>query len=190
MPKNWHNQDSDIPGPLQRSPSPPLPEPSAAIRSNRSGRIIRMPKRYNDFIPGDNIPEVAQADEIMPEEEIHAGNELIPFETDPDAMGLYRVYATRPTLFPQSPLNSLCDTPMLQSGPNNTPVSASALVPPSLCPSLPKTSTLLSVVQLPRLTTFLDDDAYNRDDIRIFSATREKRLIAEYLEDQVQPFQR
>lgn len=161
-----------------------------------------MPKQYDDFIPGDNIPEVARADEIMPEEEIHAGNELIPFETDPDAMGLYQVYATRPTLFPRSPLNSLCNMPMLQSGPNNTPsrLHTGPPLPLSITPknlysafSSPtagllmcwqySSSNLVSDAALQRLTTFLDDDAYNRDDIRIFSATREKRLIAEYLED-------
>ncbi|KAG2067990.1 hypothetical protein BDR04DRAFT_1129377 [Suillus decipiens] len=36
--------------------------------------------------------------------------------------------------------------------------------------------------------TFLDDNAYNRDDVRIFSATQEKKLIAEYLEDRSNPF--
>jgi hypothetical protein len=35
------------------------------------------------------------------------------------------------------------------------------------------------------LTTFLDNNTYNRGDVRIFNATQEKKLIAEYLE----PFQ-
>ncbi|KAG0691559.1 hypothetical protein DFH29DRAFT_884172 [Suillus ampliporus] len=138
---DWYDiQDDNVPGPSQRSPahSPPPPKPSKAplhsncsqrspahslpppepseapLRSNRSGCIIRMPRRYADFVPGDDIPEVARADEIMPEEVDQIGNELISFQTEPDAMGLYRVYPTRPTLFPQTPLNTLCNTPMLQ----------------------------------------------------------------------------
>ncbi|KAG0699200.1 hypothetical protein DFH29DRAFT_1002158 [Suillus ampliporus] len=104
--EDWHIQaclDYDIPGPSQCSPahSPPLPESSAAPRlSNRSGRVIRMPKRYADFVPGEDVPEVPPPEDVISEE--RDGNNLIPFQTEPDAMGLYRVYPTRPTLFPQT----------------------------------------------------------------------------------------
>ncbi|KAG2067991.1 hypothetical protein BDR04DRAFT_1025711 [Suillus decipiens] len=60
----------------------------------------------------------------MSKEADHNGNELISFQTEPDAMGLYRVYPTCPTLFPRTSttLNTLCDSPMLQTGesPHNT----------------------------------------------------------------------
>lgn len=178
------------------------------MRSNRSGRVIRMPRRYADFVPGDDM---ARDDEIMPEEDIHAENELIPFETDPDSMGLYRVYATRPTLLPRSPLNILCDTPMLQTetgeGPNNTlsrlhtgPPLPISITPENLYSAFSSptagllmcwqysSSNLISDAAMQRLTTFLDDDAYDRRDVRVFNPTREKKLIAQYLEDHSNPF--
>ncbi|KAG2119486.1 uncharacterized protein F5147DRAFT_647440 [Suillus discolor] len=91
---NWGVQDDNIPGPLQRSPaySPPLPESSAAPQhSNRSGRVIRMPKRYDDFVPSEDVPDEPQPKDVMSEEGDHTGNELISFETEPDTMGLYQV---------------------------------------------------------------------------------------------------
>ncbi|KAG1756626.1 uncharacterized protein EDB91DRAFT_1241669 [Suillus paluster] len=44
---NWDIQDADIPGGSEgsRPHSPPIPEPNAPpLRSNRSGRVIRMPR--------------------------------------------------------------------------------------------------------------------------------------------------
>ncbi|KAG1742196.1 hypothetical protein EDB19DRAFT_1907660 [Suillus lakei] len=207
---NWDIQDDSM---ARHSDSPPEPEPNAPLpHSNHSGRVIHMPRQYADFIPGDNI---ARPDEIMPEEEIHtevhAGNELIPFETNPDTMGLYRIYPTCPTLFLQSPLNSLCDTPMLQpetsKGPNNTPshlhtgpplpisITADNLYSAFSSPTAGllmcwqySSSNLISDAAMQRLTTFLNNDAYNRNDIKIFNPTREKRFIAQYLEDHSNPF--
>jgi len=49
-------------------------------------------------------------------------------------------------------------------------------------------SNLISNAALQWLTTFLDNDAYDRRDVRVFNPTREKKLIAEYLEDQSNPF--
>ncbi|KAG1904172.1 uncharacterized protein F5891DRAFT_1184354 [Suillus fuscotomentosus] len=176
--KNWHNQDNDIPGPLQRSPSPPLPEPSAAIHSNRSRRIIRMPKQYDDFIPGDEVPDVPQPEDVMSEEGDHTSNVLISFETEPDTWGLYRVYPTCPTLFLQTSitLNTLCDSPMLQTGknPNNTSSGIHTGPPPPIFRHSRK--SVLCIQQS------------NSWDISIFNPTRKKRLVAQYLEDHSNPF--
>ncbi|KAG2118324.1 hypothetical protein DEU56DRAFT_747880 [Suillus clintonianus] len=49
-------------------------------------------------------------------------------------------------------------------------------------------SNLISDAAMQRLTTFLDDDAYNRNDVKIFNPTREKRFVAQYLEDHSNPF--
>ncbi|KAG2072058.1 hypothetical protein BDR04DRAFT_1127846 [Suillus decipiens] len=39
-----------------------------------------------------------------------------------------------------------------------------------------------------RLTTFLNDNAYNQNDVHHFNVTQEKKLVARYLEDQSNPF--
>jgi hypothetical protein len=49
-------------------------------------------------------------------------------------------------------------------------------------------SNIISDAALQRLTTFLDDDAYDRRDVRNFNPTREKKLIAKYLDDHSNPF--
>ncbi|KAG1896791.1 uncharacterized protein F5891DRAFT_958212, partial [Suillus fuscotomentosus] len=147
-----------------------------------------MPRRFDDFIPGEDVPEVARADETVTEEVHHVGNELISFQTEPDEMGLYQAYTTRPTLFPRSSLNSICDTPMLQhetgEDSNNTPSRlhtgppiSFSITPNNLYSAFSSptagllmcwqysSSNLISDAALQRLTTFLDDDTYNRDDI-------------------------
>ncbi|KAG2739979.1 hypothetical protein P692DRAFT_20756128 [Suillus brevipes Sb2] len=49
-------------------------------------------------------------------------------------------------------------------------------------------SNIISDAALQRLATFLDDDAYDRRDVRNFNPTREKKLIAKYLDDHSNPF--
>jgi hypothetical protein len=143
-------QDNNISGPEQQSPvhSPPLAESSAAPQlSNHSGHAIHLPRQYADFILGDDIPEIPPPEDVVSEE--REGDNLIPFQTEPNAMGLYRVYATHPTLFLPSSLNSLCDTPMLQhetSDPDNTPPRLHT-GPPSHFPSPLKIYILHLVVQ-------------------------------------------
>ncbi|KAG2125108.1 hypothetical protein DEU56DRAFT_744035 [Suillus clintonianus] len=49
-------------------------------------------------------------------------------------------------------------------------------------------STTKSAAEMHRLTTFLDDDHYKREDARVFSIPREKKLIEDYLADTSNPF--
>src|SRR5260370_812186 len=113
-------------------------------------------------------------------------------------MGLYRVYPTCPTLFPWTgtTLNTLCDTPMLQTGEDPSDASSRLHTGPPLPLSVtPKnlysafssptagllmcwqyfSSNLISDAALQYLTTFLDDDAYDRQDIHNFNVTCEKK---------------
>ncbi|KAG1889770.1 uncharacterized protein F5891DRAFT_965124 [Suillus fuscotomentosus] len=170
-----------------------------------------MPKRYDNFVPGDEVPDVPQPEDVMSEEGDHTGDVLISFETEPDTWGLYRVYPTRPTLFPWTgtTLNTLCDSLMLQTGenPNNTsswihtgPPLPFYVTPKNLYSAFSSptagllmcwqysTANLISNAALQRLTTFLNNDAYDRRDISIFNPTREKRLVTQYLEDHSNPF--
>ncbi|KAI5994685.1 hypothetical protein EDD15DRAFT_2128955, partial [Pisolithus albus] len=41
---------------------------------------------------------------------------LIPYRTDPDVLGIFRVYATRPTLIPHDrAINSISDSPTFET---------------------------------------------------------------------------
>ncbi|KAG2125109.1 hypothetical protein DEU56DRAFT_696426, partial [Suillus clintonianus] len=92
-----------------------------------SGRRIRMPDRYIDYLPGSatHLEHMPQANEPIVEPEALQINENdghqhplpLPFTTKPDSMGLYRIYPTRPTLIPRGGgvLDSVCDAPTLDA---------------------------------------------------------------------------
>jgi hypothetical protein len=82
-----------------------------------------MPRRFVDYLPGSAIPPAhmpkkhplshvpPQPDEHPPSEHSDDGSSFVdqppadPFETEPDSMGLFRIYPTHPTLFPSDDSN-------------------------------------------------------------------------------------
>jgi hypothetical protein len=193
-----------------------------------------MPNRYVDYLPGstthlEHMPptrqqargrQLAQADEPNVEPDVpqidqdidRQHPQLIPFQTEPDLMGLYRIYPTTPTLIPKGggALDSICDAPTLDAA-DNTAEQAShrltgvPLPPPEITRdnlydafSSPTAgllmcwhfsgSTAKSTAETHRLMTFLDDDEYKREDSRIFNIPREKKLLEDYLADTTNPF--
>ena len=194
-----------------------------------------MPSRYIDYVPGSathlqHMPPTqrqargrhsAQVTERITEPDVpqlddnadgHQRPPLIPFQTEPDSMGLYRIYPTPPTLIPKGggTLDSVCDAPTLDATGN---VAAQALLgvagvpapPPEITPdnlydafSSPTAGLLTcwhysgsnskSAAETHRLTTFLDDDQYRREDARMFNLPREKKLVEDYLKDASNPF--
>ncbi|KAG6369481.1 hypothetical protein JVT61DRAFT_14374 [Boletus reticuloceps] len=103
--------------------------PSQPRVATRSGRAIRLPARYNDFLPGDSIaiPQVPGAGPPagLPPTTPSISHSSSPrvrqlttpcYQTDPNNFGLYRVYPTRPTLDPDqnSSIASHVDAPTLE----------------------------------------------------------------------------
>ncbi|KAJ8589518.1 hypothetical protein M405DRAFT_205626 [Rhizopogon salebrosus TDB-379] len=105
-----------------------------------------MPRRFVDYLPGSAIPLAhmpkkrprshvpPQPDEHPPSERSEDGSSLVdqppadPFETEPDSMGLFRIYPTRPTLFPPDDSNlSICCPGLQGSRPSKFPAFADSL---------------------------------------------------------------
>src|ERR1700709_2916127 len=100
-----------IAGPSSQASPPPLPP---QVLSKRSGRAIRMPHRFVDYLSGSAIPLAhmpkklprshvpPQPDEHPQSKHSDDGSSFVdqphadPFETEPDSMGLFRIYPTRP----------------------------------------------------------------------------------------------
>jgi hypothetical protein len=97
--------------------------PTEPIRSARSARAIRVPRRLMDFVPhGDmslshvpqpTIPSSAESSPLLP---------TIPpalIETDPNNLGVFRRYPHIPSWYPEAgqSLDSVCDAPALDAPP-------------------------------------------------------------------------
>ncbi|KAG0697720.1 hypothetical protein DFH29DRAFT_762981, partial [Suillus ampliporus] len=116
-------------------------------------------------------------------------NQVIPFQMEPDAIGLYRVYPRCPTLFPWTTLDTLCDNPLLQthkdpsnalSQPHTGPPLPFSITPKNMYSAFSSptagllmcwqysSSNFISNAAVQRLTTFLDDNTYDRRDVRNF----------------------
>ncbi|KIJ57756.1 hypothetical protein HYDPIDRAFT_34820 [Hydnomerulius pinastri MD-312] len=101
------------------------------IISVRSGRRIRLPARYTDFLPGDStgLRQAPPPPPAEPSPVVSSANpsRLEPpqssrYETDPNHFGLFRVYPTQPTLIPEAEtdLSAAVDAPTLESHPQPT----------------------------------------------------------------------
>ena len=104
------------------------------VISNWSGRHVHMPACFKDFLPGSSThlahmplsahqqwainraePLHSPIPSSSPDESSSRSHSprpsLVPFTTEPDKFGLYRVYANEPTYTPQNTLESACDAP-------------------------------------------------------------------------------
>ncbi|KAG1839963.1 hypothetical protein DFJ58DRAFT_733060 [Suillus subalutaceus] len=108
-----------------------LPTPSPPVVSKRLGCAIRMPRRFVDYLPGSDIPlahmprQQAENHPSPPRPLSQPSDKGLPsinqplaesFKTEPDSMGLYRIYPTRPTFIPpnDSSLINCTDAPTLE----------------------------------------------------------------------------
>jgi hypothetical protein len=135
---------------------------------------------------------------------------LTPYQTEPDAMGLFRVYSACPTLIPSrdAGLDAIADAPTFDMQ-DNFDQERSKIVPglpsPDIQPedifsafSSPTAGLLMcwqysgtnakSAAELNCLATFIDDPLFNKEDAHGFSHTREKKLLNNFLKDKSNPF--
>ncbi|OJA15139.1 hypothetical protein AZE42_07563 [Rhizopogon vesiculosus] len=135
---------------------------------------------------------------------------VAPYQTDPDAMGLFRIYSTCPTLIPSGDvgLDAIADAPtiVMQGSPDlersrvvpglpNTDIqpedifSAFSSLTAGLLMSWQYSGTnAKSAAELSRLATYIDDPLFNKEDARGLSHTREKKLLDDFLKDRSNPF--
>jgi hypothetical protein len=130
------------------------PDPPVPVSISRAGRQRKFPKHYVDFLPSmpsslPHIPSKAPAvrnaravpcqpsPEPSPEPEAPA---IQPVRTEPNDLGLYRVYVTPPSSDPTDivSLDSLCDSPNL--------ATATAAAPRNILSSLGITSLTQPII--------------------------------------------
>lgn len=205
------------------------PEAPPQVLSKRSGRAIRMPRRFVDYLPGSETPLAHMPKKpprrIVPQQrDEHPASEreesegpsstdqpsADAFTTQPNSMGLYRVYPTRPTLIPPDDpcLVNLTDAPTLE-GQRITESSAirdsTGLASPDVdnehlfdaftnpsCGLLMawqySGSNTKSAAEFDRLATFMKDPLYCAEDVHGITHTREAKLLDDYLDDKANPF--
>jgi hypothetical protein len=176
-----------------------------------------MPARYADYLPAGptDLPHIPPPPlDSPPNQVIDLPNDqpiLVPYQTAPDALGLFRIYVQQPTLIPigNEGLDAIADAPTFGTQ-GNPHLERSQIVPglPSqdirpediFSPFSSPTAGLLmcwqysganskSSAEMKRLTrVFLDDDEYRREDMRVFDDVCEKRLMKDYLKDRSNPF--
>lgn len=188
---------------------PMVDEPPPPTVSARSGRHIRLPARYTDFLPA-QFTGLRQAPYIpsSPSSPSHSPSPSTQHETEPDSMGLYRVYPTRPTLIPDADysLPDLVDAPTLAQ--NLPPQSKhTGRFEPTTQITLDNLysmfsnptagllmlwqysgSTMKSISELNRLAAYTGDPLFNPADALSFSHDRERKRISKYLQDESNPF--
>jgi hypothetical protein len=208
------------------------------VLSHRSGRTIRMPRRYVDYLPGSSthlahMPRTNR--QLRGEQSAASGLQsgplrsevnstvhhppspspsavesiLVPFETEPDDTGLYRVYATCPTFIPAdgTTLNTVTDAPTLDCGlPAQKQSKLLAGLPPAdvgvdelfhaftnptcgLMMAWQYSGTnAKSFAKFDRLGTFFEDPLFRSEDAIGITHARESKLLDKYLDDKTNPF--
>ncbi|KAG2029778.1 hypothetical protein BDR03DRAFT_1017973 [Suillus americanus] len=209
----------------------PSPAPTPIV-SKRSGRRICMPARFADCLPGSAThlahmpPSDCQqcghhgdraADQFMnpqpcapspPQSEHEDPFPLIPFKTEPDEAGLYRIYSNRPSIPPnENTLKSVTNAPTLAGTdwiPNSSRITEGLLTKEISQDDLyaaffnPTSGLLMayhysgtgqqSVAELQCLTKFIGDPLFDSGDANSFSHTWESKNIDAYLENKSNPF--
>lgn len=133
------------------------------------------------------------------------------YSTEPDDLGLFRIYPTQPTLIPdaESGLAAAVDAPTLEQHIRPASTQVGSLVPSSSTNITPDNlysafssptagllmcwhysgTTAKSIPELNRLGSYTRDPLFNAAEELPFSHERERKLIEKYLWDQSNPFQ-
>ena len=223
-------QYEDEPGPSSLDPYPPSPSPVPDTYRSRSGRTIRFPCcRYEDFLPAiptplahipsarhTNVavdPEVIQGDSVMsPAASLHnahdACDESGPFDTPPDAMGVFRRYPRLPTVDPERTmtLHTLCEGSAFDT--NLVSLSDSVLPTIDLMegtdPWAPFSnyssalmmswhysgSTTKTAADTNRLALSLADSNFSTTELKGFSVEKENEKINSFIKESTSTFQK
>lgn len=160
--------------------------------------------QYADQHTDQHAPRTPSPQQSLEDEETI----FVPFETEPNEAGLYRIYPTRPSILPiDNTLATVTDAPTLAGGdrvPDSSRIteglSSKEIGQEDLYAAFSNpTSGLLmayqysgtgqqSVAELQRLTGFVGDPLFNNMDAASFSHTRESKNIDAYLEKKSNPF--
>lgn len=133
------------------------------------------------------------------------------YSTEPNDLGLFRIYPTQPTLIPdaESGLAAAVDAPTLEQHIRLASTQVGSLVPSSSTNITPDNlysafssstagllmcwhysgTTAKSIPELNRLGSYTRDPLFNAAEELPFSHERERKLIEKYLRDQSNPFQ-
>ena len=195
------------------SPSPEQP----SRNTTRSRRSIHIPARYIDYLPTSVglrhapppvplTPPQPSTRAPSPDPVVHSAPPLIEYRTQPNDMGLFRVYPNRPTHIPSRPENirSFVDAPTLEM--DDTPSATirgladaqitqhelySAFSSPTagilMCWQYTGT-TSKSGAELNRLWSFIKDPRFQPSVHDTFNHEREKKLVEKYLHAEYNPF--
>lgn len=185
-----------------REPSPPsLPlqnappiHDSPPVISSRSGRQIRLPGRFMDYLPCSSTPESSPSPPSPPVQPLRR---LVKFKIIADDMGVYRVYPRYPGIPKRNGLEAVTDAPALQSSTDSGAKDSSASSDMSLDAlysafSHPTAGLLMAWqysggtnktgAELDRLwTSHIQDPAFDPSVHTTFSHDQEKRRIEKYL---------
>jgi len=192
------------------APAPPASDP---VVSGRSGWRIRLPACYVDYLPDEltglrHVPPVPIPPTPLPGPSQSRQPPSEQFQTEPDSMGLFRIYPNHPTSKLGSDIG-LCN-----------PIDAPTLVQPSLRSShlmniIPPSditrenlfsafssptaglltcwhysgSTAKTKEEINRLWGYIQDPAFNPSEELTFSLDRECGRVRKYLQDDSNPFQ-
>ncbi|KAF8550589.1 hypothetical protein OG21DRAFT_1499714 [Imleria badia] len=200
-----------LPGHLPAPPSLVGPPP---VVSARSGRHVRLPARYRDFLPGELLsldhvppPPLQSPPPASQRSDSQPASKSSEFRMEVDSFGLFRIYPNQPTHIPhvKTTLSDVVDAPtLLQTSaesaglPNIIPPSEitvdnlfSAFSSPTagllMCWHYTK-STTKTKEELNRIWVYISDPLFNPSQQPNFSHDREYRLASKYLQDDSNPF--
>jgi hypothetical protein len=188
------------------------------MRSVRSGRIVRIPRRLVDYVPhGDmslahvppRAPTPSERDDRTASPTLEAtpppDTRPRPFQTRPNKLGIFREYNRNPTWHPkfEERLDFVCDLPSLVT-PTST-VTPEAIHEISYTTPEPFTpfsnystavfmaayfsgSDTKSEEHANALAKTMEDPRYKSSELRGFSAQRENKRLDRYLLDEAHPF--
>ncbi|KAG2134481.1 hypothetical protein DEU56DRAFT_738558, partial [Suillus clintonianus] len=188
----------------------------SATVSARSGRQIRMPARYTDYVPGTAthlahmpptsrqargqpaapsppapIPNSPNEERGTPPADVQEQPTLIPYQTAPDELGLFRIYAQRPTLIPHrdQSLDAIADAPTFET--QGDPNLDRSHIVPGLPSQDIQPDDIFSGFSSPTaglLFCWQYSGINSKEDARNYDDVREKRLLGDYLKDKSNPF--
>ncbi|KAG1897520.1 uncharacterized protein F5891DRAFT_1191719 [Suillus fuscotomentosus] len=215
----WYNTGevkNDASGPSNAGPSSivsdPLVDSTVSVCSGMGIYFAHMAHQAR------NQPSVPSASPPLPQEEpgtppaaVQDQPTLVPYKTQPDSMGLFRIYAQHPTLIliGNEGLDVIADAPTFETQ-GNSHLERSQIIPglpssdiwpedifsafssptPGLlfCWQYSGSNSKSNAEMKCLASDFLDDDEYRREDARAYDTVCEKRLIQDYLKDRSNPF--
>ena len=199
---------------LEAAPSPVEPISPPPMVSVWTGRSVRLPACYLDFLPEDSLLGLRYIPQPPPSPSLTSENPdlqplaaLLEFQTEPDSFGLFRIYPSKPTHIPNSgtTLLNVVDAPTLlcksvqfSNLPNILPPSnitcenlfsafSSPMAGLLMCWQYSKSNSKTKD-KLNCLWTYIKDPSFDSSQQHDFSHDREYKLVTKFLQDDSNPF--